>query len=109
MVKSEPYTFTADVYSFGILLWEIISSERSFRGHSEDMHFDLVVNKGQRPVINKHFPESLGLLVSICWSNDLHKRSDFTCILESLSREIKSLKESEGVLLDFSSKTNRSN
>jgi hypothetical protein len=86
-----------------------MSLERSFRGYNEDMHFDLVVSKGERPVINKRFPESIGLLVSICWSNDLHKRSDFAYIMESISKEINIRKGKEYVLLDFSSKTNCSN
>lgn len=70
---------------------------------------DSVVNQGQRPKFNKKFPESLKVLISIGWSSDLRKRSDFTSITRSLKQEVSDLNGGESVLMDFSNKTNRSN
>ncbi|CAI5711116.1 unnamed protein product [Peronospora destructor] len=32
VIRHEPYSSKADVYSFGIVLWELLASDQSFRG-----------------------------------------------------------------------------
>jgi hypothetical protein len=38
-----PYGFSADVYSFGILAWQVIALQTPFADYDADLHFDRVV------------------------------------------------------------------
>jgi len=64
------YGLPADVYSFGILLWEICALKKPF-GHvkSVDEFHKTVFRKGSRPKLGKHWPHNLKDVISNCWSS----------------------------------------
>ena len=43
------YGLKADVYSFGIMFWEVFSGNDAYSNMSLDKHFDQVVIQGKRP------------------------------------------------------------
>eukprot|EP00559_Dactyliosolen_fragilissimus_P006385 CAMPEP_0184858022 /NCGR_PEP_ID=MMETSP0580-20130426/3149_1 /TAXON_ID=1118495 /ORGANISM="Dactyliosolen fragilissimus" /LENGTH=378 /DNA_ID=CAMNT_0027353939 /DNA_START=118 /DNA_END=1254 /DNA_ORIENTATION=+ len=72
--KSQRYNFKCDMYSLGILLWEILAAEKPFKDYSTTMHKELVVGKGYRPKCDKAWPESVNDLMKLSWSEDHTKR-----------------------------------
>lgn len=67
------YGKEVDVYSFGMLLWEICALDKPFDSiQSVDEFHDLVVLCGRRPSlkIDPLWPVSLKNLMSRCWSTD---------------------------------------
>lgn len=60
------YTEKADVYSFGILCWEMMTGERAF---SEVKIFDIpqLVLSGKRPKISSDCNQELAKLIQDCW------------------------------------------
>ena len=45
----EEITLKVDVYSFGIILWEMVTGREAFEHHSSyDTFVDCVCNKGER-------------------------------------------------------------
>ncbi|KAL7537698.1 hypothetical protein ACHAWF_005877 [Thalassiosira exigua] len=67
------YGKEVDVYSFGMLLWEICALDKPFDAvQSVDEFHDLVVLKGRRPSLNVDplWTSSLKNLMCRCWSTD---------------------------------------
>lgn len=82
--SSEPYNYTADVYSFGIILWELNAMKKPFEGLSRDQFYERVVYGGERPPLGRKWPVELTSLMSECWDADLHNRPKFRDIVKRL-------------------------
>jgi len=76
-----PYNHKADVYSFGIILWEMNAGKRPFNGLSRDSFYEQIVHGGGRPSLNKKWPSELNKLISSCWSADIDSRPTFRQII----------------------------
>jgi serine/threonine protein kinase len=67
------YGKEVDVYSFGMLLWEVCALDKPFESiQSVDEFHDIVTLYGKRPSlhIDPLWPSSLKALMSRCWSTD---------------------------------------
>jgi serine/threonine protein kinase len=80
-----PYNFKADVYSFGIILWELVAGKKPFEGLSRDLFYERVVHGGERPIIRSKWPKDLSTLMSQCWDADISNRPRFREIAARLS------------------------
>ena len=67
VADSLPYNHKADVYSFGIILWELNALKKPFDGLDRDQFYSRVVHGGERPVPNRKWPEELVSLMTECW------------------------------------------
>lgn len=78
-----------DVYSFAMVLWELVEHQIPFFEEIEEMQVSMKAMRGVRPSIGKTWPEYLADLVQVCWDNDPQKRPKFTDIIQSLnSKEV---------------------
>jgi len=95
VAKKERYNLSADVYSFGILLWEICALEKPFEGYTETEHTNLVLIKHRRPKLDgsavKGWPQEITALMKICWDPNLHARPVFDTVLKVLKEGYKTL------------------
>ena len=87
VAKGLPYNLSADVYSFGILFWQIIALEPPFVTLSCKLHDDIVVKRGGRPVCDKKWPLSWTSLMKKCWSVDPKVRPAFDEVTQVLRDE----------------------
>lgn len=71
---SKPYNLTADVYSFGTMLWEMLSLSKPYDGFNRNMHAEMVVSQGIRPSIPMSWPFELRNMVERSWSADISQR-----------------------------------
>lgn len=80
------YTPACDVYAFGLIVFEILTSEKPF---PEDTYYDLPqkVQNGVRPEFNSQVPECYQELISQCWDNDPKLRPPFDEILRRLKTD----------------------
>ncbi|XP_053952164.1 uncharacterized protein LOC128859306 [Anastrepha ludens] len=84
VIKSSTYSKSSDVWSYGVLLWELITGETPYKGFdSYSVVFGIAVNMLTLP-IPKTCPEAWGKLMKSCWENDPHKRPGFRDILTKL-------------------------
>ena len=51
VLRGKPYTKAADIYSFGIIMWEFTSGIPAFNNRSHDFNLSLDICKGLRPKI----------------------------------------------------------
>lgn len=79
-----PYTEKADVYSFGILLWQMARDKVPFKGMSRDNFTKDVVKGGERPKLDKHWPEQFSSLLTDCWHKDHLKRPSFETVINQI-------------------------
>uniref|UniRef100_A0A7C8ZF28 non-specific serine/threonine protein kinase n=1 Tax=Opuntia streptacantha TaxID=393608 RepID=A0A7C8ZF28_OPUST len=84
MIQHRPYTQKVDVYSFGIVLWELIAGMLPFHKMTAVQAAFAVVNKGVRPTIPPHCPPVLGEIMTRCWDADPDVRPPFTDIVKML-------------------------
>eukprot|EP01087_Luapelamoeba_hula_P007128 TRINITY_DN172_c0_g2_i6.p1 TRINITY_DN172_c0_g2~~TRINITY_DN172_c0_g2_i6.p1 ORF type:complete len:933 (-),score=149.81 TRINITY_DN172_c0_g2_i6:112-2910(-) len=68
----------ADVYSFGILLWELFTSVIPWSGIQDIM---VNVKAGKRPEIPPECPAKLKELIEVCWHQDKTQRPSFFDII----------------------------
>ncbi|KAG9307462.1 hypothetical protein G9A89_017292 [Geosiphon pyriformis] len=69
------YTKAADVYSFGILMWEITTGEPPFMNEPHDPHLALQICQGLRPeIVTTTTPKCIVKLMQRCWHPDPKKR-----------------------------------
>ena len=72
------YNLSADVFGFGILLWEIASLTTPFEKMDLLEHEHAVWKGGVRPKLKKSWPSTLNSLMEKCWSANWRSRPTFT-------------------------------
>ncbi len=70
-----PYGHQADIYSFGVLMWQILSLKVPFENLERTDHLSQVVEGGMRPSLSFASPcGNLQSMIERCWSADIEKR-----------------------------------
>jgi hypothetical protein len=76
-----PFDEKADVYAFGIILWEIHMQRRPFRTNSSPQLFFNITSKKLRPPLDASFPPAIAMLAAHCWAPDPAQRPSFEQVL----------------------------
>ncbi|RHZ89727.1 hypothetical protein Glove_11g30 [Diversispora epigaea] len=85
------YTTKSDIYSLGILMWEIVTGEIPFREHEYDKDLALAIVNGYRPKLHEEIPNEYADLMKQCWDANPDNRPDANIIHERIELLIKSL------------------
>eukprot|EP01102_Stenamoeba_stenopodia_P017855 TRINITY_DN6460_c0_g2_i1.p1 TRINITY_DN6460_c0_g2~~TRINITY_DN6460_c0_g2_i1.p1 ORF type:complete len:885 (+),score=141.31 TRINITY_DN6460_c0_g2_i1:70-2655(+) len=85
LTKNE-YTEKADVYAYGVILYEILTQEDYFHEVQFLSAIEKAVIDGKRPTLPKSPQQDFTTLITECWGQDPKKRPPFTAILQSLKR-----------------------
>jgi serine/threonine protein kinase len=87
-VLCKNYGFSADVFSWAILTWEVFSGEMPFKRLSIDKHFQQVVVNGKRPKRLGPVPKNVTKLLEDAWHDDPSKRPSFRDICDQLGLQV---------------------
>ncbi|KAL6609652.1 hypothetical protein ACP70R_039621 [Stipagrostis hirtigluma subsp. patula] len=97
MYKHKPYGRKVDVYSFGLILWELVTGSLPFEDMTPLQAAFAVVNKNLRPIIPSSCPAPLRFLIEQCWSYQPEKRPEFRQIVQILEN-LKTVLARDGTL-----------
>ncbi|XP_041663040.1 mitogen-activated protein kinase kinase kinase 20 isoform X1 [Cheilinus undulatus] len=84
VIQSLPVSETCDTFSYGVVLWEMLTREIPFKGLEGLQVAWLVVEKNERLTIPSGCPASFAELMRSCWATDPKQRPMFKQILSTL-------------------------
>ncbi|PKY31247.1 kinase-like protein [Rhizophagus irregularis] len=72
--KGSAFSKEADIYSFGMIMWELTTGCKPFANVEHDIHLIYKILDGERPKITEDTPECYANLMKSCWDPDPKKR-----------------------------------
>lgn len=86
VIKHKPYGRKIDVYSFGLVLWELVTRVIPYEHMTPVQAAYAVVNKNLRPLIPADCPPALRAWIEQCWALHPEKRPEFWQIVKAFEQ-----------------------
>ncbi len=87
VIKKNSYTEKADIFSYGIILWELWVQEPPYKNIDRfEVAKSVATIKNYRPPILDVIPESIKALISACWDYNPDNRPTFEMIIDFIER-----------------------
>ncbi|XP_063057403.1 mast/stem cell growth factor receptor kita isoform X2 [Engraulis encrasicolus] len=97
------YTFESDVWSYGILLWEIFSLGKSpYPGVPVDAKFYKMIMEGYRMDAPEFAPSEMYMVMRSCWDGDPYRRPSFRKLVEKVELQLSDA--TKHIYLNFNSR-----
>jgi len=87
VLEGRGYTKASDVYSFGMVCWEIVSRQIPFGHLDNQIRIAAAVLAGERPTIPHYTQQAYAKLILSTWHPDPTQRPSFPDIIDYLTRE----------------------
>lgn len=85
----QPYNAACDVYSFSLVVWEIMALKRPYHMYKDEATFkSKVFGSGHRPTLSSHWPDSIQHLIVSGWSAHPGDRLGMSDMSEHLRSEL---------------------
>lgn len=104
----KPYNLKSDVYSWSVLLWELLSCEVPYHSLVRDRFLTAVCKRGKRHRLDSSWPKSVRDLIQQCWSDQISARptmdevcSRLECIQLKKEQPVKARKRTRSVVLEL--------
>ncbi|BES93474.1 Protein tyrosine kinase [Nesidiocoris tenuis] len=84
VIKSSTYSKASDVWSFGVVLWELLTGQTPYKNIEPFAIAYGVASTLLKLPIPSTCPQSWAELMEACWAHDPHKRPSFDKVLNGL-------------------------
>lgn len=85
-MEQKGYTEAADVYSFGMVCWELFTREIPFSNMNPHQAALAVYTEAKRPDIPAFVPQNFQRLIRDCWHQDAKRRPTLVQVLQRLEQ-----------------------
>ena len=85
-ITDQIFSSASDVWSFGVLMWELFNPEAKPYGLVDNMAVIAQVSTGKRLETPEKCPKTVGQVMQACWIQDYTKRPSFLVIANLLCR-----------------------
>ncbi|XP_042457633.1 serine/threonine-protein kinase CTR1-like [Zingiber officinale] len=89
VLRDEPSNEKSDIYSFGVILWELMTLQQPWSNLNPAQVVAAVGFKARRPEIPSTVNRHVAAIIESCWASEPWKRPSFSSIMESLKPLIK--------------------
>jgi len=96
VIRKDPYNLKADVFSYSILLWEIMALAKPYDGLLGPQVKESVSLFGERPSVPRSWPVAIRRLLRRGWSESISNRPTMENILETLTKVYEASSKSGG-------------
>ena len=86
--RGEAYNLKSDVYTFALLLYEVLLLEKPYDGIAASDQLHEVFMNGARPFVPLSWPQAIQTLIRDAWSEDILSRPPMQQVYQVLVREI---------------------
>ena len=93
-LKGQPYNLKTDIYSWAMIMWNILALEPPFALYTEEMIIDRASKRGYRPKIFSTWSNRITSIMRRSWSQNLNERPSFSEIGTELMHEAEDLDSS---------------
>nr|KYP73796.1 Serine/threonine-protein kinase CTR1 [Cajanus cajan] len=84
VLRDEPSNEKSDIYSFGVILWELATLQQPWVNLNPAQVVAAVGFKGKRLEIPRDVNPQVAALIEACWASEPWKRPSFASIMDSL-------------------------
>lgn len=91
VLRDEPSNEKSDVYSFAVILWELMTLQKPWSNLNPAQVVAAVGFRGRRPEIPSSVDPKVAAIIESCWAKEPWRRPSFATIMESLKPLIKTL------------------
>lgn len=89
VIRKEPYNLKADVFSYSVLLWEILALSKPYDGLLGQQVKESVSVYGERPSVPRSWPVAIRRLLRSGWSESISNRPTMEELYDILEKECK--------------------
>ncbi|KAJ0406168.1 hypothetical protein ATCC90586_001214 [Pythium insidiosum] len=89
--RGEDYSEKIDIYSYGIVLWELFCFKKPYMEHDPINVAYMVAHEELRPELQDHIPHVLQRLMTQCWAMDPSQRPSFSRIIKEIEEAKKTI------------------
>ncbi|XP_075158409.1 TGF-beta activated kinase 1 [Haematobia irritans] len=82
--EGSKYTEKCDIFSWGIVLWEVLSRQKPFKDVDNTYSIMWKIHKGERPPIVTDWPQPIQNLMTSCWATKPDLRPSMQLVVEAM-------------------------
>jgi len=97
VADKQPYDCKCDVFSYAILVWEILSLKTAFKDYTKIEYFRRVVHNKERLSIPKKLPPLTRLMIKESWDHDPTKRPEMKRVAAMVRGDLNNLSSDAAV------------
>eukprot|EP00698_Gefionella_okellyi_P004620 TRINITY_DN14226_c0_g1_i1.p1 TRINITY_DN14226_c0_g1~~TRINITY_DN14226_c0_g1_i1.p1 ORF type:complete len:576 (-),score=90.03 TRINITY_DN14226_c0_g1_i1:106-1833(-) len=102
LTRALQYDERVDVFSFGLLMWEVLTGSLPFSNHEPAQAANRMAYEGDRPTMPDGIPRDLQKLIRCCWADAPVDRPSFVDIVAQLETIIGTLDDDNVTLMTMS-------
>jgi serine/threonine protein kinase len=104
LISSKQYSKASDIYSLGMLMWEVFAEHPPFYDQPHNADLALGIVGGKRPPMLSEIPDMFQQLILKCWKKDAKERPEIEEIRRIVNKMFIDVYEDEDLMLKYESK-----